>query len=55
MSFCLIGFAIMIGGLIYGAYLVHMPAYWIAGGAVVLLGIGILTGVKTTRQKYPVA
>jgi hypothetical protein len=55
MSFCMIGFAIMIGGLIYGAYLVHMPAYWIASGAVVLLGIAILTGVKTTRQKYPVA
>ena len=54
MSFCLIGFAIMIGGLIYGAYLLHMPAYWIAVGAVMFLGIGILTGVKTTRQKDPV-
>jgi hypothetical protein len=54
MSFCLIGFAIMMGGLIYAAYLVHMPAHWIVGGAVVLLGIGILTGVKTTRQKGPV-
>jgi len=54
MSFCLIGLAIMIGGLIYGAYLVHTPVHWIAVGAVVLLGIGILTGVKTTRQKDPV-
>jgi hypothetical protein len=48
-----IGFAIVIGGLIYGAYLVHMPAHWIAVGAVVLLGIGILSGVKATRQKDP--
>ena len=54
MSFCAIGFAIMIGGLMYGAYLVHMPAHWIVVGAVVLLGIGILTGVKTARQKDPV-
>ena len=56
MSFGLyaIGFAIMIGGLVYGAYLVHMPTHWIAVGAVVLLGIGILTGVKATRQKDPV-
>jgi hypothetical protein len=49
-----IGFAILIGGLIYAAYLVHMPTHWIVVGAVVLLGIGILTGVKATRQKDPV-
>ena len=30
-----IGFAILIGGLIYAAYLVHMPANWIVVGAVV--------------------
>ena len=46
-----IGFAIMIGGLIYAAYLIHVPAHWIAVGAVVLLGIGILSAVKATRQK----
>ena len=56
MSFGLysIGFAIVIGGLIYAAYLLHLPAHWIAVGAVILLGIGILTGVKATRQKDPV-
>jgi hypothetical protein len=56
MSFCLysIGFAIMISGLIYAAYLMHVPAHWIAVGAVVLLGAGILSGVKATRQKDPV-
>lgn len=46
-----IGFAIMIGGLIYGAHLMHVPAHWIAVGAIVLLGVGILSGVKATRQK----
>lgn len=56
MSFGLyaMGFAILISGLIYGAYLVHMPAHWIAVGAIVLLGIGILSAVKATRQKDPV-
>ena len=56
MSFGLfaMGFAIVIGGLIYGAYLVHMLAHWIVVGAVVLLGVGIVTGVKATRQKDPV-
>jgi hypothetical protein len=48
-----VGFAILIGGLIYGAHLMHMPAHWIAVGAIVLLGIGILSGVKATRQKDP--
>lgn len=47
------GFAVVIGGLIYGAYLLHVPAHWIAVGAVVLLGVGILKGVTTTRQKDP--
>jgi len=57
MSFGLyaIGFAIVIGGLIYGAYLVHMPTHWIVVGAIVLLGVGILTGVKATRQRDPAA
>jgi uncharacterized membrane protein len=55
MSFSLysIGFAIVIGGLIYGAHLVHMPTHWIVVGAVVLVGVGILMGVKATRQKDP--
>ena len=47
------GFAIVIAGLIYGAYLMHMPAHWIAVGAIVLLGVGILKAVATTRQKDP--
>jgi uncharacterized membrane protein len=53
MSYTLyvIGFVIVIGGLIYGAALMHIPTQWIVVGAVVLLGMGILTGVKSTRQK----
>jgi hypothetical protein len=47
------GFAIVIAGLIYGAYLIHMPARWIAVGAIVMLGVGILSAVKATRQKDP--
>lgn len=47
------GFAIVIAGLVYGAHLMHMPTRWIVVGAVVLLGVGILSGVKATRQKDP--
>jgi hypothetical protein len=55
MSFGLytVGFLIAIAGLIYGAHLLHVPSHWIAVGAIVLLGLGILTGVKATRQKDP--
>ena len=45
------GFAILIGGLAYAAHLVHLPSQWIAVGAVIMIGIGILSGVKATRQK----
>jgi hypothetical protein len=48
-----IGFAVLIGGLVYGAHLVHMPTHWIVVGAIVLSGIGILSGVRATRQKDP--
>ena len=47
------GFVIVIVGLIYGAHLMHVPTHWIVVGAVVLLGVGILSGVKATRQKDP--
>ena len=55
MSFGLyaIGFVILIGGLIYGAYLMHVPTHWIVVGAIVLLGLGVVTGVTATRQKDP--
>ena len=57
MSFGLyaIGFAILIGGLIYGAILLHLPGHWIVVGTIVLLGIGVLKGVKATRQRDPAA
>jgi len=47
----LIGFVVLIAGLIYGATLMHMPGHWIVVGSVVLLGLGIVTGVKNTRSR----
>jgi hypothetical protein len=49
----LMGLLIVIGGLVYGATLLHVPTRWIVVGTVVLLGLGILTGVRATRQKDP--
>jgi hypothetical protein len=55
MSFAiyLAGFLVLIGGLIYGAVLLHVAAHWIAVGAIVLLGLAILKGVQATRGKDP--
>ena len=47
------GFALIVAGLIWGANLMKVPGQWIAIGAIVLLGVGILSGVKATRQKDP--
>jgi len=47
------GYVLVIAGLIYGAHLMHVPAHWIVVGAIVLLGLGILSGVKATRQRDP--
>ena len=57
MSFGLyiVGFIVLIIGLALGAYLMHIPAQWIGVGVVVLIGLGILTGVTTTRQRDPSA
>lgn len=53
MSFAIyiVGFLIFIGGLVYAAVILHVPTQWIAVGAIVLVGLAILTGVKATRQK----
>jgi len=45
------GYAIVIAGLVYAAHLVHVPSQWILVGAVVMIGIGLLSAVKATRQK----
>src|ERR1700730_2867547 len=49
----IIGFLILIGGLILAAVILHMGGTWIAVGAIVLLGLAILKGVQATRGKDP--
>ena len=49
----LVGFLVMIVGVGYGAHLMHIPTQWIAVAILVLVGLGILTGVSHTRQRDP--
>jgi len=55
MSFGLymVGFIVLIIGLALGAWLLHVAPMWIGVGVIVLIGIGILTGVTTTRRPDP--
>ncbi len=49
----LLGFILLIAGLVWAAVQVGIAPVWIAIGAVVLLGIGIFSGVTRTRQRDP--
>ena len=49
----ILGFIVMIAGLAIGAHLMHISNQWIGVGVLVLLGLGILLGVVTTRQRDP--
>ena len=53
MSFALyvVGYMILMSGLIYGAILLHMPTRWIVVAAIIMLGTGVITAVTATRQK----
>lgn len=47
----LIGYLIMIIGLGIGAHLMHMPPRWIGVGLLVMIGLGVVTGVSSTRNR----
>ena len=46
----LIGFVVLIAGLAYGAHLVGVSQTWIVVGAIILLGIGLISGVARARR-----
>jgi len=45
-----IGYVVLIAGLAYAASLLGVSQTWIIVGAVILLGIGIITGVTRARR-----
>ena len=51
----LIGYVILIVGLGLAAYLLNVPPRWIGAGAIILVGLGVITGVKNTRYRDPSA
>ncbi len=49
----LIGYFIFLIGLAIAAYLLHVPVEWIGVGALILIGLGILTAAKRTKPRDP--
>ena len=49
----LFGIILMVAGLVYAAAIMHAPAQWIVVGTLVLLGVGVVAAVKSTRQRDP--
>ena len=50
-SLYIIGFAIFIGGLAYGAFLLGAPPTYIGVGVVILAGIGLMSATRSTRTR----
>ena len=48
-----VGYLILIVGLAYLAHLMHIPQHYILAGGIILLGVGIVTGVQSTRHRDP--
>jgi hypothetical protein len=47
------GYLILIIGVAYLAHLMHIRESYIVAGAIILFGIGIVTGVQKTRSRDP--
>ncbi len=48
-----VGFFVLLIGLVYAAYLVHVPHTWIVVGALVVVGLGIMSAVSHTKRRDP--
>ena len=52
-SIYLIGFIVLIVGLAVAAVLLGAPTQWIVVGAIILIGVGILSATSRTKAKDP--
>ncbi len=49
----IVGFLVLLAGLVYGAYLLHVPHTWIVVGALVIVGLGVMSAVSHTKRRDP--
>ncbi len=55
MSFALylLGFAVLTGGIAWGLVLAGLPSTYVGIACLIMVGLGIITGVARTRSKDP--
>lgn len=46
-----VGFIVLLAGLAYGAFLLHVPHAWIGVGALVMIGLGVMSAVSHTKHR----
>ena len=51
----LIGFVLIVAGVAYGLVLAGLPTTWVVVAAVILIGLGVVTGVSRTKRPDPPA
>jgi hypothetical protein len=49
----LLGFALLIIGVAYGAHMANVPTHWIVVAVITLVGLGIMSAVSRTRMRDP--
>jgi NADH:ubiquinone oxidoreductase subunit 6 (subunit J) len=53
MVIYLLGTLLVVAGLAYGANRLGVSHVWIIVGALVIIGLGLMSGITKTRQKDP--
>lgn len=51
LAIYLLGFLVLVVGVTLGLHLVGLPTTWIAVVGIVMVGIGIITGVTHVRRR----
>jgi hypothetical protein len=46
-----LGAILLLGGVVYGAFLLHIPHTWIGVGALVLIGLAVMSAVPLTKHR----
>lgn len=49
----MLGYIILVAGLATGAFMMKIAPQWIGVGVLIMIGLGILLGVTSTRQRDP--
>jgi urea transporter len=48
-----LGFAVLLTGVGYAAFLLHVPHTWIIVGVLVIIDVGIMSAVTRTERRDP--